>query len=323
MRAVVCREFGPPRSLVVEDREPLTAGPRQAVVRVEAAGVNYVDALFVAGEYQIKPRPPFVPGMEVAGTVTAVGDDVTTCAVGDRVMAMCGLGGFAEEVVLSADQLVAVPDVLELPRAAAFIQSYCTALFALRDRGRLQPGEWVLVLGAAGGVGQASIDVARVLGATVVAAASSPARVDEALSRGAAAGIDYTAEDLKTRAREVSGGGVDVVVDPVGGELSEAALRSLGYDGRFLVIGFAGGPIPSLRTNLVLLNNRNVVGVDWGAWALTHPREQRTLLGDLLAMVEAGRLHPVQPTTYPLERVADALEDLRNRRVTGKVVLVP
>lgn len=324
MRAVVCQELGPVENLVVEDRDDLVVGAGQVVVEVGAAGVNYVDALFVQGEYQIKPTPPFVPGGEVAGQVTAIGEGVEGVAVGDRVIASVGLGGFASQVLARPGQLFVIPAAMTDTQAAAFIQSYCTALFSLRDRARLQPGESVLVLGAAGGVGRASIDVAKALGARVIAAASSPERLELCRAAGADEVIDYSTEDLKTRARELAGGtGVDVVVDPVGGDKAEPSLRALGYNGRYLVIGFAGGDIPRVPLNQVLLRNRHVVGVDWGAWMLAHGDEQRALLEELLAMVADGQLHPPEPTARPFDDAPAALADLLAHRVTGKLVLVP
>jgi NADPH2:quinone reductase len=331
MRAVVCEELGPPSSLVVGDRpDPPSPGPGFVTIAVEAAGVNYVDALFVQGQYQIKPRLPFVPGSEIAGTIAAVGDEVTHLAVGDRVLASCGLGGFAEQVMVAAEAAVPLPDELDAARAATFTQSYATALFSLRDRARLTAGETVLVLGAGGGIGLATIDVARALGARTIAAASSAAKRDAAVAIGAAAVIDTSSEDLKTRARELAGEiagrpvtGVDVVMDPVGGDLAEAALRALGEGGRYIVVGFASGAIPSLPLNQVLLRNRALVGVDWGAWAMAHPAPQAALLRDLLTWVHEGRLRPTAPTTYPLERAGEALDDLLSRRVVGKLALVP
>lgn len=325
MRAVVCNEFGPVDNLEVEERPPLRAGPGQVVVAVEAAGVNFVDALFVQGRYQIKPPTPFVPGGEVAGTVQAVAEDADASLLGRRVLVSCGLGGFATELAAPAAVAVPLPDALDSPRAATFTQSFCTALFSLRDRGGLRAGESVLVLGGGGGVGLATISVARRLGARVAAAASSQAKRDAAVAAGAEACFD-TADPgaLKTLAREWAGGtGVDVVVDPVGGPLAEPALRALGNGGRFLVIGFASGTIPQLPANQVLLRNRTVVGVDWGAWGMQHPAEQRALLAELLAWAGAGELHVSAPTTRPLADVAGALTDLLERRVVGKVALVP
>lgn len=322
MRAVVCRQLGPPEVLVVEERGAPAPGPGQVLVEVEAVGVNYVDALFVSGEYQIKPPLPFVPGSEVAGVVRQLGEGVDAVAVGDRVMAMPGLGGYADQVVLGARQVVPVPGDLDAPRAATFIQSYATALFALTRRTSLAEGEVVLVLGAGGGVGLAAIDVATALGARAIAAASTDEKRMLATVMGAEAAIDTTYEDLKARARELGDGGVDVVVDPIGGDAAEPALRALRWGGRYVVIGFAAGSIPRIPLNQVLLNNRTIVGVDWGAWSMRDPKAQGELLDELGALVAEGRLHPVAPTTYPLERAADALRDLLERRVTGKVALV-
>jgi NADPH2:quinone reductase len=322
MRAVVGRELGPPERLVLEDREPAVAGRGQVVLDVRAAGVNFVDTLFIRGAYQIKPEPPFVPGGEVAGVVSAIGEGVDGVHVGQRAIAMCGIGGFAEQVVVRPGQLLPLPDGLDFARAAALTQSYCTALYALEERAELVSGEWLLVLGAAGGVGLAAIDVAVARGARVIAAASTEAKRASCLEAGAEAVIDYENEDLKLRARELSGGGVDVVFDPVGGPHAEAALRALGWRGRFLVIGFAAGGIPRIPLNLVLLNTRNVLGVDWGAMTIREPERNRLLMQRMVEGVASGRLHPAEPRTYPLERAADALGDLAARRIAGKAVLV-
>ena len=324
MRAALCTELGPPDVLRVVEVDDPVAGPGSVVIDVAAAGVNYVDALFVSGEYQIKPALPFVPGSEVAGTVRAVGDGVEDVAPGDRVLTSCGLGGFAEQVVVRATQVTPLPDGLDFERAATFTQSYCTALFALRERARAVPGESLLVLGAGGGVGLAAIDVGTALGLDVIGAASSAAKRDAATAIGARAVIDTATEDVKTRARELTdGAGVDLVLDPVGGDLAEPALRSLAYRGRYLVIGFAGGAIPRLPLNQILLKNREVVGVDWGAWGMQHPAENQAILDELLARVDAGTLHPAAPTPFALDDVVGSLDALLNRRVTGKVVLVP
>lgn len=323
MRAVVCNELGPPSNLVVEDRPDLAAADGQVVIDVEAAGVNYVDGLFVSGDYQIKPPVPFVPGNEVAGTISAIGAGVEGWDVGDRVLASVGLGGFASAVATGTGSLAPIPARMSAPAAAAFTQSYCTAAFALGRRAALQPGQTLLVLGAAGGVGIAAIQYGKALGATVIAAASSDERLERCLAAGADATINYSDVDLKTAARDMSGGGVDVVFDPVGHDLTEPALRALGEFGRLCIIGFARGDIPRLPTNQMLLRNRSVVGVDWGAWAMSHGDDQRELLADTLAMVDDGRLTPPEPTAYPLDRVADALDDLLEHRLVGKAVLVP
>jgi NADPH2:quinone reductase len=324
VRAAVCNELGPPSVLRVEERPDPEPGPGQVAVAVEAAGVNFVDGLFVAGEYQIKPALPFVPGSEVAGHVVAVGTDVSNVAVGDRVLASVGLGGFASRVVVAANSAIALPEGLDAARAATFTQSYSTCLFALRDRAAAAPGETVLVLGAGGGVGLAAIGVARALGCRVLGVASSADKRQAALDAGAEAVVDPAAESVKDVARAWAGGtGVDLVVDPIGGALAEPSLRALGDRGRYLVVGFASGDIPSVPLNQILLRNRSVIGIDWGIWAMTHSAEQRALLDDLLAMVAAGTLDPVRPAEYPLDDVAGALEDLLGRRAVGKIALVP
>jgi NADPH2:quinone reductase len=323
VRALVCHQLGPLEDLVVEDRAAPTAGPGQVVVRVRAAGVNYVDGLICQGQYQIKPPTPFVPGSELAGEVLAIGDGVASVGVGDRVLAFSGFGAFADEVVVPESSAIPIPTGTGFGPAAALVQSYSTALFALTRRTRFAAGEWILVLGAGGGIGLAAIDVAIALGGRVVAAASTPEKLGAAKAMGAEATIEYEAEDLKVRARELSGGGVDVVVDPVGGRHSEPALRATGPEGRFCVIGFAGGPIPRVPLNQVLLNNRTVVGVDWGAWTFRDPLGARALLDELLEMVGAGRLHPPVPAEQPLVEGARVMGDLLDRRVSGKVVLVP
>lgn len=323
MQQVVCREWGPPEGLVVEAADDPVPGPDQVLVEVAAAGVNFVDALFVAGTYQIKVPPPFTPGSELAGVVTAIGEGVADVAVGDRVLSSLGLGAWTTHAVVPPGALTRVPDELDLARAAALAQSYCTAWFALTRRTTVAAGESVLVLGAAGGVGLATIDVARALGATVIAAASSPEKLADATAIGAAATIAYEDEDLKVRARELSGGGVDVVVDPVGGPHTDAALRALGVGGRLLIIGFAAGSIPTLPANQVLLNNRSVVGIDWGAWAMRNGAAQADLLAEVLGAVADGRLHPSAPTERPLAEAGTVLRDLLERRLRGKTVLTP
>ena len=323
MRVVVCRELGPLDGVVVEERPEPSPGRGQVVVAVRAAGVNYVDGLICQGRYQMKPPTPYVPGGEIAGDVVAVGEGVDGVAVGDRVMAMTGFGAFAEQVVVAGASLLRLPAALSYGQGAAFVQSYSTAWFSLADRARLSAGEWLLVLGAGGGIGLASVDVGIALGAEVIAAASSPAKLEAARAIGAVAGIDYEREDLKTRARELSGGGVDVVMDPVGGRHSEPALRATRRFGRFCVVGFAAGSIASIPLNQVLLNNRTVVGVDWGAWAFSDGAANRALLERLLVMVDEGRLHPPAPAERPLDEAVQVMTELLERAVTGKVVLVP
>jgi NADPH2:quinone reductase len=323
VRRVVCRKLGSLDDLTVEDGPPLEPAPGQVVLDVRAAGVNFVDALIVQGGYQIKPPTPFTPGGEVAGVVAAVGDGVEAVAPGDRALASCWLGGYAEQVATGAESVFPLPATVTFEQGAALVQSYATALFALTQRSRVKTGEWVLVLGAGGGVGRAAVDVARSLGARVIGAASTEAKRAAAAESGAECTIDTSAEDVKERARALSGGGIDVVVDPIGGQLAEPALRALSVFGRYLVIGFAAGEIPRLPLNQVLLNNRTVVGVDWGAWVSRWPADNRALVEELLDEVAQGNLHPPAPTVAPLERVAEVLGDVSSRRVTGKVVLVP
>jgi NADPH2:quinone reductase len=325
MRAVVCRELGPLDQLVIEEREPLVAGPGQVVIDVAAAGVNYVDGLTAQGRYQIKPATPYVPGGELAGVISSVAPDVTSFAVGQRVAAVTAFNAFADQIAAAEVMTFALPDGVADGPAAAMLQSYGTALFTLQRRTTVAPGEWVLVLGAGGGVGLACIDVARALGARVIAAASSPEKLAAATAMGAEATIAYEDPDvdLKLAAREASGGGVDVVIDTVGGRHSEPALRATRLFGRFCVVGFAAGPIPRVPLNQVLLNNRTVVGVEWGGWASRNPIENQAMLAEALAMVAEGRLHPATPAERPLEDAAAVMTELLDRKITGKVVLVP
>jgi NADPH2:quinone reductase len=323
VRAVVCRELGPLENLVLEEQGPPVPGEGQVVVDVRAAGVNFVDGLICQGLYQIKPPVPFVPGSEIAGEVSDVGSGVTGVSQGDRVIAFTGFGGFAEGVVVPALSLVPMPDTIDFDQAAALIQSYCTVLFTLTRRTTLAAGEWVLVLGAGGGVGLAATDVATALGGRVIAAASTPDKLEAARAMGAEATIAYEDEDLKVRAREISGGGVDVVIDSVGGRHSENALRATRHLGRFCVIGFASGPIASIPLNQVLLNNRTVVGVDWGGWTFKDPHGNRQLIGQLMDLVAGGRLHPVRPAAYPLEDTARVMSGLIDRSIGGKAVVRP
>lgn len=323
MRAVVCHALGSIAELAVQDWPEPAPGPGQVRVAVKAAGASFVDGLTVAGRYQFPLKPPYVPGGESAGVVDAVGEGVEGWSVGDEVFASTGTGGFAEALVAKPHQLIRLPAGLDFARGASFLQVYGTAWFALKHRTFVQPGEVVLVTGAGGGVGLAAVDVARSLGGRVIAVASSEEKRALALAMGAEAAIDSTSEDVKARARELTDGqGVDVVYDVVGGELSEAALRALKFDGRFCVIGFTGG-IAKVPLNLVLLNNRTMVGVEWGGWAGKFPAENRVLIGEVVKAIERGELHPVAPSERPLEDAAAVLSDLLERRAVGKIVLVP
>ncbi len=323
MKAVVCHEIGSIDKLVVDEVATPEPGPGQVRVAIRAAGASFVDGLMVAGRYQFPAKAPYTPGGEAAGVVDAVGSDVDGFAVGDRVFVSTGSGAFAEAVLASPRQLVRLPAGLDFGRGASFMQVYGTAWFALKHRTIVRPGEVVLVTGAGGGVGLAAIDVARSLGARVIAVASSQEKRAVAMAMGAEAAIDSLTEDVKNRARELTDGqGVDVVYDVVGGDVSEASLRALKFDGRFCVIGFTGG-IARVPLNLVLLNNRTVVGVEWGGWVARHGDENRALIADVVAAIADGRLHPVEPVERPLDDAADVLHDLLERRAVGKIVLVP
>lgn len=330
MRAVVCHELGPIENLVVEEQPSAPLGPNDVRVAVSACGVNYVEGLLVQGLYQIKPPTPFVPGMEVVGRIVEIGPSVTTRQIGDRVFANVMIGGYVSESVVHEARTLVLPDSLSDGQAATFMQSYLTGMFALRERTGVREGETMLVLGAGGGVGLAAVDLGTALGLRVVAAASSAEKQALARSLGAQDVIDsgtLSPSEVKDAAKAFAATlgnptGVDVLYDPIGGPLGEACLRALGERGRYIVIGFVGG-IPNLPANQILLRNRTVVGVDWGAWAGRHAADNQAMLGDVLDLIGAGRLHPVEPTTYPLEQAATALLDLAERRVAGKVALIP
>lgn len=323
MRAVVCLTYGPIDQLAIEERLPSPCGLGQVRVAISAAGVNFVDSLLIQGLYQVKPPLPYVPGGEACGIVAEVGEGVTGHRVGDRVFVMCGFGAMADEVVVREQQVLAAPPSLSDGQIATFFQSYMTAWFALRERARATAGQWLLVLGAGSGVGLAAVDVGRALGLRVIAGASSAEKRDAALAMGAEAVIDTMTENVKERARELSGGGVDLTYDPVGGDLAEQGLRAIRPGGQFLVIGFASGTIPRLPANLVLLQNRNITGVDWGGWVGANQARNAELVAEVYAAIAEGRLHPVEPTTYPLLRAAEAILALAERRVTGKVAVCP
>ncbi len=323
MRAVTCKAYGPPESLVVEDRPPRAVGPGQVRVAVHACGVNFPDTLIIQGTYQFKPELPFSPGGEVAGVVEALGEGVTGCAVGDRVIATHTWGGYAEEMVTEAARLIPMPPDMDFNTAAAFTLTYGTSHHALKDRAQIQPGETLLVLGAAGGVGLAAVELGKAMGARVIAAASSDEKLALCVAHGADEAINYSRDDLRARIKALTDGrGVDVVYDPVGGDFSEPALRSMAWNGRFLVVGFAAGRIPSVPLNLPLLKGCSIVGVFWGAFTRHSPQRNAANLQELMAWFAEGKLKPHVSAVYPLARAADALNDLIHRRVQGKAVLV-
>jgi NADPH:quinone reductase len=289
---------------------------------VHACAVNFPDMLMIQDRYQFKPELPFTPGGEVAGVTSAVGDGVTGIEVGDRVLASTGWGGLAEKVVVAHTSAIKVPEGVDLVHASAFLYAYGTSHHALRDRAELQAGEVLLVLGAAGGVGLAAVELGALMGATVIAAASTDHKLQLCRDHGAALTVNYATEDLKLRVRELTGGvGADVVYDPVGGPHSEPALRSTAWKGRFLVVGFAAGDIPKLPLNLPLLKGCSVVGVFWGAFTGREPERYRHNLTELLAWLREGKLRPHVSSTYPLERSGEAIRELADRRAEGKVVV--
>jgi NADPH2:quinone reductase len=322
MKAVLCKELGLPGKLVIEDIPSPRAAAGQVVVSVKACGVNFPDTLIIQGKYQFKPELPFSPGGEVAGVVKEVGDGVTRVKPGDRVIAFNTWGGFAEEMLVDADRTVPMPAAMDFIPASAFVLTYGTSYHALKDRADLKAGETMLVLGAAGGVGLAAIQLGKAMGARIVAAASSDAKLKVCRENGADELIYYGAEDLRARIKDITGGkGVDVVYDPVGGPYSEPALRDMAWNGRFLVVGFATGDIPRVPLNLTLLKGCSIVGVFWGTFTRKEPERNRENNWELMAMYAAGKIKPHIHATFPLERAAEALNEVLNKRVTGKVVL--
>ena len=322
MKAVLCKAFGPPSDLVVEELPTPEPGPGQVRIDVHAAGCNYPDFLIVQGLYQFKPQLPFSPGAEIAGTISAVGNGVTDLQVGDRVVATMIYGGFAEQVVTEAAGVVKLPDPFGYQEASAFLLTYATTLHALKDRGHLKEGETLLVLGAAGGVGIAAVQLGKALGARVIAAASSDEKLALCTEAGADAVINYATEDLKAQAKALTNGqGADVIYDPVGGAYSEAALRAIGWEGRFLVIGFASGEIPKIPLNLALLKGCDIVGVFWGAFTMRDPAAHRAHVQTLFDLWGQGKIKPVVSKAYPIEQATQALEDLGGRRARGKIVI--
>lgn len=323
MKAVVCREFGPPDVLRLETVPDPEPGPGQVVIDVHASAANFPDLLMLKDEYQFKPGLPFSPGGEVAGLVSRLGPGVEGVEVGRAVMALTGAGGFAEKIAVPVGALLPVPDGMDMATAAGFPTAYGTTYHALVDRAAMQPGETLLVLGAAGGVGMAAVEIGAALGGVVIAAASSAAKLAVCTEHGAAMTVNYAEEDLRARIKELTDGrGVDVVYDPVAADLAEPAFRSVAWNGRYLVIGFAGGYIPKLALNLPLLKGASVVGVYWGAFTGRQPEDNRRNFAELARLYRSGRLHPVVSATYPLERAAEALEELGERRAIGKVVVV-
>ena len=332
MKAVLCKEYGPPEKLVIEDVPSPEPGKGQVVLEVHAAAVNFPDVLIIENKYQFKPPLPFSPGGEVAGKVIKIGEGVTRVKVGDRVIGSCGWGGFAEEIALDEGRVTPIPDEMDYTTASAFLMTYGTSHHALKDRAHIKPGETLLVLGAAGGVGLAAVELGKAMGARVIAAASSEDKLAVCKEHGADETLLYPSGPLDKEAqkklsdqiKELTGGqGADVVYDPVGGDYSEAALRATNWEGRFLVVGFASGPIPKIPLNLALLKGCQIVGVFWGAFTARDPEGNKKNLQELMDWFKAGKLRPHVSKTYKFEEVADALNDMAARKVKGKIVLVP
>ncbi|MDE1184149.1 NADPH:quinone oxidoreductase family protein [Paraburkholderia sp.] len=324
MRAIRCNQYGPPETLVVEDLPDLVASPGHVVIDVKAAAVNFPDVLIIENKYQFKPPLPFTPGAEVAGIVRAVGDGVTHLTPGMPVVAYTAQGGFAQQVVAPASACVPLDADVDLAVAAAFTLAYGTSHHAVVDRAALQPGETMLVLGAAGGVGLAAVEIGKALGARVIAAASSDEKLATCVAHGADATINYATEDLRERIKALTDGkGPDVIYDPVGGTYSEPAFRSIGWRGRYLVVGFANGEIPKLPLNLTLLKGASIVGVFWGDFARREPQRNFAAFKQMTGWLKEGKLRPLISARYALDDTGRALRDMAERRVVGKIVIVP
>lgn len=322
MKALLCKAFGPPSSLVIETLDEPEPAAGEVVVDVKAAALNFFDTLIIENKYQVKPELPFSPGAEMAGIVRRTGPGVASVVPGDRVTGYLKWGCVREAVTAPDAALVKIPDSISFVEAAGLSVTYGTSLHALRDRANLQPGESVAVLGASGGVGQSAMEIAKAMGARVIACASSEEKLAFCREHGADETINYATEDLKNRLKDVSGGdGIDVVYDPVGGNHAEQALRALGWEGRFLVIGFAGGEIPKIPLNLPLLKGCDIRGVFWGAAIQRNPDQHRTNMRQILDWVEDGAIRPHIHATYTLDQASNALQDLADRKVKGKAVV--
>ena len=322
MRALVCREYGTPESMKVEDWDDPVPGASEIVFDVKAAGLNFADVLMIAGQYQVKTEPPFIAGNEAAGVVSAVGENVTHFKVGDQIIGALRGGAFAEKSAVAEDSAIPLPDTMTFEQGAAYSVAYGTSYHGLKQGANLQPGETVLVLGAAGGVGYAAVDIAKAMGARVIAAASSDRKLAFARDAGADETVNYAEQPLKDSVKALTGGkGADVIYDPVGGDLAEQALRACAWHGRYLVVGFASGDIPRLPINLTLLKEASIVGVWYGTWAEKHPDQFVKNVGELERMVDAGQLRPTYSEAFTLDNFVDAFRVITERRVLGKVVL--
>ena len=324
MKALLCTEFGPLEKLTIREIPKPSPGPGQVLLDVKACSLNFPDVLMAQGLYQVKPPLPFSPGTEMAGVVVETGVDVQGVKTGDRVIAMPGWGGFAEECAVDAGRLIPLPEGMDFDTGAAFFYTYETSLHALRDRGRLKAGETLLVLGAAGGVGLAAVEIGKAMGARVIAAASSEDKLALCKERGADGAINYVSENLRGRIKELTGqSGVDIVFDPVGGSYTETALRAMAWGGRLLVIGFAAGGIPKIPINLALLKERSIVGVYWGESIKHDPDGHARNVKQLVEWSAAGKVNPVISERVPLSEAAAAMKRMFNRQVMGKIVVLP
>jgi NADPH2:quinone reductase len=324
MKALLCTHPGTSDDLIMGDVPEPVAGPGQAVVRVDAAALNFFDLLIIAGKYQFKPEYPFSPGAEFAGRVESAGPGVTGFAAGDRVIGYSGWGAAREKLAVAADKLIKMPASLDPDRAAGLIVTYGTSYYALKDRAGLKRGETLAVLGASGGTGLAAVELGKLMGARVIACASSDDKLAFAKAHGADEGVNYASGDLRDGLKKLGGDhGIDVIYDPIGDKYAEPALRSLAWYGRYLVVGFAAGQIPKLPLNLVLLKSCDVRGVFWGSWATREPQAHRANTADLVRWCAEGKLSAHVHAAYPLAQAAQALKDIAGRKVMGKVVLKP
>jgi len=323
MKAVLCKELGPPSKLVIEDIQLPSPGPKQVVVQVKACSVNFPDTLIIQGLYQFKPELPFSPGGDIAGIVKEIGEDVKHLKVGDEVFGASGHGGFAEEVIVDAKSVFPKPPTMDYNLASSFLMTYATSYHALKDRAKLKEGETLCVLGASGGVGLAAVDLGRMMGARIIAAASTDEKLALCKEYGASETINYTKEDLKTKLKELTGGkGADVVYDPVGGDFTEAALRATAWNGRLLIVGFPAG-IAKVPMNLPLLKGCDIQGVFWGRFTQEESGLNLQNTMELIKFQAEGKLNPHIDRTYTLEEAPQALEDMMNRKVKGKIIIVP
>jgi len=323
MKALICPSLGPAENLLVTEVEAPRAGDGEALVEIAYAGLNFFDTLIIEGKYQVRPTPPFSPAGEFSGRVVALGSGAQGFEIGDRVMGACSHGAAAEQIAISTSRLVKIPDGLALDKAAGLSVTYGTSMHALKQRAEVKAGETLFVLGASGGVGLAAVEIGKAMGARVIAGASSDEKLAFARSYGADETINTATDDLRARLKDLAPKGVDVVYDPVGGALTEAALRSLAWKGRLMVIGFASGEIPRPPLNIPLLKGCDIRGVFWGAWARLNPEKNRANLEKLVKWTAEGKISSHVDRTFPLAQTADALKVLAGRKAMGKVILHP